>query len=159
MISSDANPHPERRHPAHHPPLENHNKPIILFLTVCAHHRRKILANNCMQNALLKAWNSSNQWMVGRYVIMPDHIHLFCSPIGKEFENIAKWTTYWKRPVSRELLDLQPIWQRDCWDTQLRRHESYSEKWSYVLNNPVRAKLVDEPDKWPYQGELNHLPW
>jgi putative transposase len=157
-MSSNNNPnHPERRRPAHHPPLETHNKPIIIFLTICTDHRRKILANDQMHAVLVEAWNSSIQWMVGRYVIMPDHIHLFCSPVGKAYENVAKWVIYWKRAVSRMRPDLQPIWQRDCWDTQLRRHESYTEKWAYMLNNPVRAGLVDDVDKWLYKGELHQL--
>jgi len=148
-----------RKHPAHHAFIEGHNKSIILFLTVCSHQRRKILATEHVHETLLTVWSSSNQWLVGRYVILPDHIHLFCSPVTRESENIVKWTTYWKRMASRKLPDLQPIWQRDCWDTQLRRHESYSEKWAYVRNNPVRAGLVKHPDQWPYQGTINHLPW
>ena len=59
----------------------------------------------------------------------------------------------WPRPNDH------PVWQRDSWDTQLRRHESYGSKWEYVINNPVRAGLVKEANKWPFQGELNVLPW
>ncbi|MCX7916496.1 MAG: hypothetical protein N3A53_09385, partial [Verrucomicrobiae bacterium] len=51
------------------------------------------------------------------------------------------------------------LWQRDFWDTQLRRGESYSAKWEYVRYNPVRAGLVSDPADWPYQGELNILEW
>mgnify|MGYP003875432317 CR=1 FL=1 len=53
----------------------------------------------------------------------------------------------------------QQFWQRDFWDTQLRRGESYSAKWKYVRHNPVRAGLVPSADLWPYQGELNVLRW
>lgn len=52
-----------------------------------------------------------------------------------------------------------PIWERHFWDRQLRRGESYSEKWQYVVTNPVRAGLVQRVADWPYQGELNVLPW
>jgi len=52
-----------------------------------------------------------------------------------------------------------PIWQRDFWDTQLRKGENYDEKWQYVLENPVRAGLVKHSEDWPYQGELNVLEW
>src|SRR6266566_2545894 len=45
------------------------------------------------------------------------------------------------------------IWQREFWDRQLRRAESYEEKWQYVKNNPVRV------EDWPYQGEVNVLEW
>jgi putative transposase len=52
-----------------------------------------------------------------------------------------------------------PIWQRDFWDTQLRRNESYEEKWHYVIENPVRAGFVNNSEDWPYQGEINVLDW
>jgi hypothetical protein len=52
-----------------------------------------------------------------------------------------------------------PLWQRDCWDTQLRRGESYSAKWEYVRHNPVRAGLCAAPDEWPFRGEVNELMW
>ena len=39
-------------------------------------------------------------------------------------------------------------------DHVLRSDESYSEKWNYVRNNPVRAGLVQNADDWPYAGEI-----
>jgi REP element-mobilizing transposase RayT len=88
---------------------------------------------------------------------MPDHVHLFCSPTTPDAENVQKLVAYWKRLVSRELADLQPLWQRDCWDTQLRNVGHYGEKWEYVVQNPVRKELVTSPEQWPYQGCLNEL--
>jgi REP element-mobilizing transposase RayT len=52
-----------------------------------------------------------------------------------------------------------PLWQRDFWDTQLRRSENYESKWLYVVNNPVRAGLSKCVEEWPFQGELNVLEW
>ena len=131
----------------------------IIFLTVCSHKKQPVLASPEMHNALIKAWNEADHWIVGRYVILPDHIHLFCAPTRRDNAGVADWVSYWKRLVSKEFPELQPIWQRDCWDTQLRRHESYSEKWAYARNNPMRAGLTETPEEWPLQGTLNHLPW
>jgi hypothetical protein len=44
-------------------------------------------------------------------------------------------------------------------DTQMRAGEQYSVKWDYVRHNPVRAGLCQAPGEWPFQGELNALPW
>jgi putative transposase len=90
---------------------------------------------------------------------MPDHIHLFCSPTSWEAEKVNRWVAYWKRLATIQLRDLMPIWQRDCWDTQLRRFSTYDEKWEYVVNNPVRKSLVDVAEQWPFQGCLNELSW
>jgi len=181
--------HPSRKYPAHWTPIERHNKPVIIFLTVCSKNREPILANPTMFEWLNIAWEKSQQWNVGRYLIMPNHIHLFCTPAVHEAECVTKWVSYWKRLVSVQhskwlegrwsqrpesaraaagppeypLEGRRPrrpsLWQKDCWDTQLRRAESYREKWEYVRQNPVRAKLVTNPDDWPYQGVLNTLRW
>ena len=37
--------------------------------------------------------------------------------------------------------------------------ESYTQKWHYVRENPVRKGLVKDADEWPFQGMLNVLPW
>jgi len=52
-----------------------------------------------------------------------------------------------------------PIWQPDFWDTQLRKGDSYGEKWNYVRNNPVRAGRVERADDWPYHGTIETLFW
>src|SRR5436853_5904983 len=71
---------PGRKHPAHHPFVERHNEPIIVFLTVCSRDRKRIFASKDVLRVLENAWRNAETWRVGRYVIMPDHIHLFCAP-------------------------------------------------------------------------------
>ena len=61
--------------------------------------------------------------------------------------------------TSAALPRLPPLFQRDCWDRQLRTGESYAQKWAYVRNNPVRKGLVANADDWPYQGRMNILEW
>jgi REP element-mobilizing transposase RayT len=50
---------------------------------------------------------------------------------------------------------LKSFWQPGFFDHLLRRDESYAQKWDYVWRNPVRAKLVAQPEDWPYQGEVH----
>ena len=74
---------------------------------------------------------------------------------------LKKWVSFWRNQVTRvwPQRNQTPIWQRDYWDRQLRRHESYSQKWNYVVNNPVRHGYVAHAEDWPFQGELNVLSW
>jgi REP element-mobilizing transposase RayT len=96
-----------------------------------------------------------------RYVIMPDHIHLFCAPNTLPPQPLKKWVNFWRNHVTRAWprRNQVPIWQRDYWDRQLRRHESYGQKWNYVVNNPVRHGYVVHAEDWRFQGELNVLSW
>ena len=149
-----------RRRPSHPNPISALNRPTIVLVTVGAAQRRRILASEGAHLVLLRAWRRADAWQVGRYVVMPDHIHLFCAPRRLEIP-LARWIHFWKADVTRQWPwgEERPIWQPDSWDTQLRRLESYRERWSYVHNNPVRAGLVSRADDWPFQGELAVLEW
>ena len=150
-----------RKRPAHQPVAECFNASRIIFLTVCTEKRKPLLHNDAAHELLIESWKNADAWLVGRYVLMPDHIHLFCSPVGMEYPSLKTWVNYWKSLAARAWSDpdVGKVWQRDFWDTQLRKGESYTEKWNYVVNNPVRAGLVDDANVWMYQGEMNVLQW
>jgi putative transposase len=98
---------------------------------------------------------------VGRYVIMPDHVHLFAAfPIVGIA--LPRWIQSLRTVMGKRLLGLEiskPHWQEGFFDHLLRSHESYAQKWSYVRLNPVRAKLCKTPEAWPYQGEIAQIPF
>jgi putative transposase len=151
---------PQRSHPIHQPLFEDGNRSLIIFATICTKDRRRLLANPECHLALHTAWQAAAHWLVGRYVIMPDHLHLFCAPNTNPLTALSGWIRYWKTATAKSIgASAGTLWQPDFWDTQLRGHESYAQKWDYVRHNPVRAGLVNVPEAWPYQGELNILRW
>ena len=150
-------PRPNRKNPARGVLISN-DQPTIVFLTVCTKNREPWLAQASVHDALRQVWANANAWLTGRYVLMPDHLHLFCAPSDPSVE-LNTWVAYWKRQFSCLHLPETGDWQRDCWDTRLRRSESYGDKWDYVRLNPVRKRLCTTPEDWPYQGELNVLMW
>lgn len=107
---------------------------------------------------------------IGRYVIMPDHVHLFVCG-GTDFD-LGLWVRGLKRFMAKSVAASVPdattsttaagtaattpdrLWQPGFFDHLLRNSESYSEKWQYVRENPVRASLVTRAEDWPYQGEM-----
>jgi REP element-mobilizing transposase RayT len=110
-------------------------------------------------DAVVSAWRADRQWIVGRYVFLPDHIHFFCAPGGIVQPDLDLWMRKWKARVSRvwPVAAEQPIWQRGHWDRQLRSREHYDERWEYVRQNPVRAGLCASAGDWPWQGEMERL--
>jgi len=158
---SENNTFYDRKRPAHQSVVDRFNSSRIVFLTVCTDKRKPILYNDEAHQLLRESWGKAGTWLLGRYVLMPDHIHLFCSPVGLEYPSLKTWVNYWKSLSARSWPDPNDgkLWQRDFWDTQLRKGESYAEKWHYVVRNPVRANLVDDAGVWPYQGEMNVLQW
>ena len=232
---------PQRRHPSRNSVMTHlDNRAIMLYVTVVTGKRNAMLADKAVQDCIVAAWKAAADWLVGRYVIMPDHIHFFCAPATYPPPDFHRWMKQWKAQVSRSfpiglraggahgrvalvatetLADTShgrvalvatengadtahgrvalvaagngadaaatsaalpptddaaatsaalpnvplsrppPLFQRDCWDRQLRTGESYAQKWEYVRNNPVRKGLVAHADEWPYQGQVNVLDW
>jgi putative transposase len=90
-----------RRHPVHSPLVERHNEPVIVFLTVCSKDRKAIFASSDVARVIIDAWSAAKSWLVGRYVMMPDHIYLFCAPGVNPTERLDQWVRYWKNVASK----------------------------------------------------------
>ncbi len=137
------------------------NLSVILLVTACTHQRRRILARQEIHDLIREAWTQAPEWTVGRYVVLPDHIHLFAAENEFQGYPLGQWVGKWKAHVSRRwpYREDEPIWQRNFWDHQLRNGDSYDVKWLYVRNNPVRHGLVEKADDWPFQGKVNDLAW
>lgn len=132
--------------------------PALFFLTICTLHRRKITNLDIVHDAFLKYARRGvveHNVAVGRYVILPDHLHFFVR--GDSNFVLKNWVGGLKRATSTALRAKtrdSALWQPGFFDHVLRSDESYASKWAYVRNNPVRHALVDSWEKWPYQGEI-----
>ena len=133
----------------------------IYFVTACTSVRARVLNNERAHGVFRRFCKKAvprGVW-VGRYVLMPDHIHLFVG-IASEGPSLSDWMKALKRTLSSALIDSSGIyvsWQKGFFDHVLRSGESYAKKWEYVRLNPVRAGLVSCAEQWPYQGEINPL--
>jgi putative transposase len=116
------------------------------------------LAQPAVHATLKGVWQEARAWLVGYYLLMPDHMHFFCAP-GDPGVPFKRWVAYWKRLFTQKAGNPDWAWQSGQWDTRLRRGEKYTEKWQYVAMNPVRKRLVAKSQDWPYQGVLNVLMW
>jgi putative transposase len=133
----------------------------IYFVTACTFDRKSFLACAEVHEAFQAfCFVSPNHGVwVGRYVLMPDHLHLF---VSVDEISLSDWVKSLKNSLSKTLRTLgcdAPHWQKGFFDHLLRSGESYSQKWGYVRENPVRAGLVAIPEDWSYAGEIHDLEY
>jgi putative transposase len=129
----------------------------IYFVTAGTFNRRRLLASNVIHESFLDfaAAGEERGAYVGAYVIMPDHVHLFVAL--EQDKNLSARMKSLKNSFSRILRGSKiapPHWQKGFFDHVLRSAESYSQKWEYVRDNPVRAGLAKAWEDWPYCGEI-----
>jgi putative transposase len=135
----------------------------IYFVTTCTSRRRPILADKEVAQILIDEWCSPRKrhgWAVGQYVIMPDHVHFFCAPElnAKPLPILVGfWKEWTSKAIKRTLGLTNYVWQEEFFDHVLRSSESYSERWNYVRNNPVRHGFVASSDDWPWPGQIEEL--
>jgi putative transposase len=135
----------------------------VYFITGCTEKRQHLLANNEAHEVFRQFCATARDRgpLVGRYVLMPDHLHLFvCIPPGEM--KLSMWMKSLKNTLSKhwrsQSIDA-PHWQKGYFDHLVRSSESHAEKWKYVRENPVRAGLVAEADDWPYAGNILPESW
>jgi REP element-mobilizing transposase RayT len=161
------------QHRPHTPPrlrevFQSYDSPVY-FVTFCTANRQPLLAATAVYEAFCQyalRGAVEKHVAVGRYVIMPDHVHLFVCG-GRDFD-LGLWVRGLKRVMAAGVAASVPdahagkpagtagatLWQSGFFDHMLRHEESYGQKWEYVRQNPVRAGLVAKAEDWPYQGEI-----
>ncbi len=95
------------------------------------------------------------------YCLMPDHLHLALSPsflsgsVSNVLQEFKSYVTRlgWEQGIRGRL------WQRSFFDYIARKEENLIAICEYILANPVRKGLVEDPKEWPYSGMLDQLPW
>ena len=130
----------------------------IYFLTCCTAARQPLLASQAVHDAFLQFCQAAlpRNIFVGRYVLMPDHLHLFVK-FSEPRSPLSSWVKTLKNSLSKTLRQSghpAPHWQKGFFDHILRAGESYSQKWRYVAENPVRAGLIKGASEWLWQGEI-----
>ena len=133
----------------------------VYFITFCTAARKEILATPSIHTAFIAFCTEAmkREIFVGRYILMPDHVHLFVK-LPPPSENLSAWIKSLKNFLSKYLRQQQvtaPHWQKGFFDHVLRSDESYSAKWLYMVENSIRAGLVKSWTNWPYQGEIHAL--
>src|SRR5713226_9568643 len=124
----------------------------IYYVTLVAYERRSLFANKSVHGAFQAFGRQAveHRVAVGRYVLMPDHIHLFAA-FAPDSINISPWIKSLKNTLSKCLRSnhvAAPHWQKGFFDHILRTDESYDQKWEYVRQNPARTGLVKHPEEW-----------
>jgi REP element-mobilizing transposase RayT len=92
-------------------------------------------------------------YLLDAYCVMPNHVHLVCTPLSNEYGEIplSKIMHSFKGSTARQanlVLGRQgAFWQHESYDHVVRDPEELRRIVNYVLDNPLRAGL---PERWTY---------
>jgi putative transposase len=93
-------------------------------------------------------------YLLHEFVVMPDHLHLLLTPspsatLEKAIQLVKGGSSH---RIHRERNQRMEIWQQGFYDWTVRDANDWRTKVEYIRLNPVRAKLVERPQDWPYSS-------
>ncbi|MDD2332136.1 MAG: transposase [Candidatus Cloacimonetes bacterium] len=99
------------------------------------------------------------------YCIMPNHVHILIKPLPQEESELfypcnmimRKIKGNSSRSINSALGRSGKLWMEESYDRMVRNEKEYERTANYILNNPVKAGLVEKPEEWAYSYHNNGL--
>jgi putative transposase len=131
------------------------------LLTICCKDRLPLLDGDrilsAVQARILRAAERTKCEVLA-YCLMPNHVHLLMRGLTEEAD-VRAFVHRAKQMTGHEYRAMKGgmLWQRGYHDRVIRPHEPLSAIVKYILDNPVRAGLVQDPAAYPYSGVSDSL--
>ena len=125
----------------------------VFFVTAVTAHRQPIFRREATARLLietLKHYRDDRKYLLHEFVIMPDHIHLLFTPA--EEISLERAIQYIKGGFSFRLKARGPVWQASFSNHRVRDFEDYENHREYIRMNPVRARLAERAEEYPYSS-------
>ena len=126
------------------------------FLTLCTFRRTHVFVTTDRVELVLEQIQraaAAHRFAILAYCFMPDHLHLLVEGESessglKEFARLAKqYSGYHHRRRYGS-----PLWQSNLYEHVARSDERTDAIVRYIIENPVRARLVQRVRDYPFVG-------
>ena len=122
------------------------------FISTQTYNRRHLFQVAATAELLLETlqhYRHEGHYKLHAFVVMPDHIHLLLTPQDITLERSIQLI---KGGFSRRMASKLPIWQRGFTDRRMRDRDDFLTYRSYIHDNPVRGRLCQQPEDYPYSS-------
>jgi putative transposase len=126
------------------------------FITSCTENREPAFDDPRNVSPVVEQFLNSarrQSFAIHAYCVMPNHIHLLVEGLSEtaRLESFVKLAKQHSGYEFRQRCGTR-LWQEGYYDRVLRTDEETEEVVLYIVNNPVRSGIVQEPDDYPYWG-------
>lgn len=122
----------------------------IFFVTTITAGRLPIFHREAIARLLMETlahYREQRKFLLHEFVIMPDHIHLLLTPAHEI--SLERAVQFIKGGFSFRLKNGH-VWQASFTNHRITDDEDYERHRNYIRMNPVRARLVERPEAYPY---------
>jgi len=134
----------------------------VYFMTICAYLGQKPFVRGDLNRLIIDTLREEQErqhCVVYAYCLMPDHLHFLVSPVEHGI-SVLQFTDQFKGKATNRSWSVGwrgKLWQPRYYDHIVRTDESVQAIAEYIIHNPVRRELVEQPDEWPWSGMLTPM--
>lgn len=130
--------------------------PRLYFVTICTKAREPVFRDPrlaAIAKATIVDYRQRNWYWLLAFCVMPNHIHALLKlrdagrPLPRVIASIKNQISYRARQLC-----LRVSFQWGFHDRIIRAHEKPDEFAKYIISNPVRAGLVNQPADYKFGG-------
>ena len=112
-----------------------------------------------------------HNWRMFCYCLMPDHLHFIMHLLDEEIryidagarglvpygvlEHIGAFKRYTTTQIWWKCGGANELWHKSSYDRIIRYNDSVESAVAYVLNNPVRKRIVETWSDYPFSGVVD----
>jgi putative transposase len=129
------------------------------FVTFSCYRRQPRLNTAAICALFLKTLEKTRQQFslcVYAYVVMPEHVHLLLGEPGSgtlaDAIHGLKLSSTKQGQYAYEQIGSGHFWQKRYYDRNIRSDSDFTEKLRYMHRNPVKRKLCEKPEDWPWSS-------
>ena len=125
----------------------------IFFITTTAAQRHPVFRHEPTAKLLIETflhYRGERKYLLHEFVIMPDHVHLLITPAPEI--SLERALQFIKGGFSFRLKSRFAVWQPSFTNHRIRDLEDYESHREYIWLNPVRARIVERPQAYPYSS-------
>jgi REP-associated tyrosine transposase len=135
----------------------------VYFITIWAYQNQSPFLREDLRQLIIDVLSEEQERQncaIFTYCLMPDHFHFLTSP-RVDGISILKFVDQYKGKSTNRSWKVGwqgRLWQPRFFDHVIREDEGLLTISEYILNNPLRNGLVEQPEDWPWGGYMNPLP-
>lgn len=130
----------------------------LFFITTITAQRQPIFGREAVANLLIETlahYRDERKYLLHEFVIMPDHLHVLLTPADEI--SLERAVQFIKGGFSFRLKFRGPVWQASFSNHRIRGLEDYENHREYIRMNPVRARLAERAEDYPYSSAASAM--
>jgi len=134
----------------------------VYFVTTDTWERHALFVNTVLASTVVEqivTCRDRGFYKLHAFALMPEHLHILLTPsdettIEKAIQMIKGGSAH---RIGIERPQAFPIWHRSFHDRWIRDAEQFWQAKSYVEQNPVKAKLAEKPEDYPWSSAAGKI--